>query len=771
MSGPHALDLYELLPALYRLRDAEQGYPLRALLETLSEQVDLLKEATDRQWDDLFIETCDRWVIPYLGDLVANNPLHDVDRSRIEDAAAALFPDLRGPDLLPDLAIPLRADVAKTIYYRRRKGTLPMLEELARDVTGWGAHAVEFFRLLDWTQHLNHLRPACHGHPDVRSVERIERVHGPFDEAAHSVDVRAVAQAEGWHNIPNLGFFLWRLRSYPLERVPARRVDAGDSDEWRFHFSPLGNPAPLFTRWRREGDEAGLATELHTPGPIRRPFFCEDLRRHRDAAPPRPDFTDLYGLPREMEGVETVPHPLSSLHVWRNGDPVHPDRILCWRLEVWPSSRPLGEMIALDPETGRIALGDGWSEPTSSLDVSCNYGFSADIGGGPYDRRKWLVRREDYQRELRVQEFSTDPEIYTSLAAALADWQADPHRDTLIRILDSRTYELPTRVELSAEHRLVIEADNFQRPVLGTSMDDDGTDLGLEVDCAPVASPEAALTLSGVVVEGFLRVTGDLKRLRLLHSTLVPGRHLLPADGKPQTHEPCLIVVGERDAQTINTELRVEIASCTTGALRLPEHAAGLWLLDSIVDGTRNDHTWATAVAATGSDDQPGPPATLERTTVFGSSFFRQVPLASEVIFTDPVQVARSQGGCVRFSFVPEGSRTPRRYRCQPDLRVQDRVREQEETLGRSLEDPERAVVTAEVAAWLMPAFTAFYYGMPGYAQLGLRCPAEIRTGAEDGAEMGVFSRLWQPQRETNLRIRLDEYLPFGLRPGLIYVT
>jgi hypothetical protein len=36
---------------------------------------------------------------------------------------------------------------------------------------------------------------------------------------------------------------------------------------------------------------------------------------------------------------------------------------------------------------------------------------------------------------------------------------------------------------------------------------------------------------------------------------------------------------------------------------------------------------------------------------------------------------------------------------------------------------------------------------------------------------MGAFSDLRQPQRETNLRVRLDEYLPFGLRPALIYVT
>ena len=31
---------------------------------------------------------------------------------------------------------------------------------------------------------------------------------------------------------------------------------------------------------------------------------------------------------------------------------------------------------------------------------------------------------------------------------------------------------------------------------------------------------------------------------------------------------------------------------------------------------------------------------------------------------------------------------------------------------------------------------------------------------------MGAYCHLKQPQRESNLRIRLDEYLPFGLEPG-----
>jgi len=36
---------------------------------------------------------------------------------------------------------------------------------------------------------------------------------------------------------------------------------------------------------------------------------------------------------------------------------------------------------------------------------------------------------------------------------------------------------------------------------------------------------------------------------------------------------------------------------------------------------------------------------------------------------------------------------------------------------------------------------------------------------------MGAFHNLFQPQRETNLRVRLDEYLRFGLEAGIIYVS
>lgn len=764
--------IYELMPAVYRERDAAEGYPLRALLRIINEQADVLEEDIQQLWDDLFIETCRTWVIPYIGDLVSNNLLYDATRNRGADRAAQLFEDLSGKDLRAPIAIRTRADVAKTIYYRRRKGTPAMLEELARDVTGWPAHAVEFFELLGWTQHLDHLRFQSRW-VDVRKVDRMDRVGGAFDETSHTVDVRRISQLEGWHNIRNVGFFFWRLNSYPLSRVPAR--EAGES--WRYHFSPLGNPAPLFTRWRREGDEAGLATELHVPAPIRPAFFYEDLVRYRNLEPPRPDFTDLYGLPDPIPGDPTTVCPECSFFIVRNGSPVLPaqnpnapasvfePRIVCRRLEPWPASQPVGNIIAVDVEHGRMAIGDGFGA-TENVDVYYHYGFSAEVGGGPYERQKWLVRPELATHQLFVRESTLPgavPNTFGSLTSALAEWESVLNRrNTIITILDSRTYSLPAQVELTNENWLAIEAANRERPVLETPA------AGLEIQVLPPANPgdpdrRAALTFGGVVIAGNLQVAGDMGRLRLVHSTLVPGRRLLE-DGKPETTAASLEVEGGAPDARINAQLRVEIAHSITGPLSIPGHADGVWLLDSIVDGLS-----LTDEAIGGAAGESGPRLNVERTTIFGTVHCRALE-ASEVIFTGTVETVRTQEGCVRFSYVPPGSRTPRRYRCQPDLAVGKAINEALEH-NPSLSLADQDALRNFTRSRLVPSFTTLQYGQPAYGQLRLGSPVEIRTGAEDGSEMGAFSHLKQPQRESNLRIRLEEYLPFGLEAGTIFVT
>jgi hypothetical protein len=173
------------------------------------------------------------------------------------------------------------------------------------------------------------------------------------------------------------------------------------------------------------------------------------------------------------------------------------------------------------------------------------------------------------------------------------------------------------------------------------------------------------------------------------------------------------------------------------------------------------------AIAASDGGELPGPPAKLERTTIFGKVHVQELSLASHSLFTAPVTALRRQAGCVRFSYVPDGSRTPRRHRCQPDLALARRADELQLSSVDDLPPAEKE----QVQLRLRPFFRSLCYGDPAYAQLDVACAEELRAGAEDGSEMGVFGPLKQPQREANLRLRLEEYLPLGLEAGFIYVT
>src|SRR5215469_13398383 len=128
----YADKLWNLLPAVYRSQDTDAfgtNGPLREMVNRIGAQGAILRRSIDRLWEDQSIETCDDWVISYIGDLLATNLVASLDA--------------RGR----------RLDVAKTIYYRRRKGTVSILEEIAANITGWDARVVEFFRRLGRTRH------------------------------------------------------------------------------------------------------------------------------------------------------------------------------------------------------------------------------------------------------------------------------------------------------------------------------------------------------------------------------------------------------------------------------------------------------------------------------------------------------------------------------------------------------------------------------------------------------------------------------------------
>jgi hypothetical protein len=693
--------LYNLLPATYRIRDAAQGEQLRALLAIADEELAAVEADIRGLYENWFIETSDEWVVPYIGDLLG----------------------VRGLNTLQNTTFSQRAYVANTLYYRRRKGTAHVLETLARDVTGWPAQAVEYFELLQTTQYLNHIR-LFNTTPDLRNVNQVNLLDTPFDSLPHTADVRHINNRRGKHNILNVGIFLWRLQNYPLLNVTPRQ--AGAPHAHGYHFSPLGNPAPLFNA----PAGPGAADEQLVPGPIRLLDFHLDLKAYHEtyASDPNPPSNSRYYGPQR------------SLQIVRDGAPIPPLDVMCKDLRDW--ARPPAGKVAVDVLRGRISFAAG-EEPEESLSVSYNYGFSADIGGGPYDRRERII-----EINLPVQEFPVGVgKTYASLADALSDWETDGKPPAVIRIYDSASYDANLSIDLPANGMLVIDCENAERPTLLNASP-------LTVSSAAANAEEtAAFTISGLQIEGSLDVSGKLN-LTITDCTLVPGISL-DEDGYPEhADQPSLVVSGTDVVDTF-----IVISRSILGALELPELCRKLSISDSIISAPTR-----AAIAASADGTASGPVTVLERVTVFGEVQVKLLELASEVIFVHPVRADRRQEGCVRFSYVPEGSQTPRRYCCQPDLAIARREKELDLTTLPAAE-------LQEIITRLRPQFTSTRYGQPAFSQLGASCADELKTGAEDGAEMGAFCKLQQPQRLANLQIALDEYLRFGLEAGIFFAT
>jgi hypothetical protein len=182
------------------------------------------------------------------------------------------------------------------------------------------------------------------------------------------------------------------------------------------------------------------------------------------------------------------------------------------------------------------------------------------------------------------------------------------------------------------------------------------------------------------------------------------------------------------------------------------------------------------------NDANSGGVLTLTACTLVGKVRASAMKLVSDCIFdarladagdtwSGPVLCDRKQEGCVRFSFVPPRSITPRRFRCQPELEIAAEIERREQGSSTPLSNPARERIRANVSAWLVPAFTSARFGTPAYLQLRDSCPLQVRSGASDESEMGVYHLLFQPQREANLRQRLDEYVRFGLEADLIHAN
>ena len=763
--------LYKLLPAVYRVRDADQGEPLRALLAVIEGELERIEADTAGLYDNWFIETCDEWVVPYIGDLLGVRPIRAVESAGVS----------------------ARAYVASTIAYRRRKGTAVVLEQLARDTTGWPARAVEFFARLATTQHMNHVRPAPTATPSVRDAARAELAgfaRGAFDPFAHTVEVRRAATGGGRHNIPNIGLFLWRLRSYaigvgaPGDAAPDFASARERGGWWSVH--PVGCDSALFNPARTETTITHLAEEDNVPGPLRGLALNAELERLRQGiALPRPRF---------MTGADPV------LRVWARlageSSPVEvrrEDMYFCAIPSAVELTTPVPRALAFDPTRGRLGFASGLD--VREVWVQSSYGFSGDLGGGPYDRGA-LVRAANQSVAINLSSAGDvggffDPSVwqagvshllpddgsgtlFPSLRDAVAAWNLQPPgRTGVIVLMDSLSDHdstgsssppQPLAVDIGERSQLLVVAGEWSpEPIPGAPPGRLARVAGhfearqvrahvvadwvVRGTAAAGSLNAGACFINGVLLEGLLTVApGNLAQLGLAHCSVVPGRGALHV------------------AAGGNERLRLALERSICAAIGVPGPIRSVSIIDSIV-GTGGG---SPALSL----DAPETTLTLDRSSFFGDVTGLSLS-ASDCIFAGPVHALRRQTGCVRFSYVAPGSLVPRRFRCQPELEGTTRIAALREAAppGMPPTSAQEEAVRAKVAALIRPLFVSRTYAAPGFGQLELRCAGQIRSGAESGAEMGAFEFLKQPQREANLRDAVNEYLRFGLEAGLHFVT
>ena len=782
--------LYERLPEIYKIKDEEQrtNGQLKAYLALVEEVFGAVHENIEQLYHDLFIETSDEWVIPYIGDLLGTSHLTGDPWT-------------------------LRADVADTIALRRRKGTLGAIEQLTFSLTKWGVHSVELRENLVWLQHLNHQRPDEGGVPPygLPSVDRHTVIRGgtvtlrdpamlsllntPFDPFGHTPDVKPPATRVIRYNLPNLAIFLWRLEDYrvkvspPVSRgVAPNPAPVGDDAPFiaRFDAHPLGVPVRLFNTYRFYADRRPpVLTELDaTPGPI-------PMARLTSESPA--------GRPGAYVTVETYTPGDPSLATLEVADvglqfhlpepPFDPEEVWHFRganLCAWEEglNAPLrNREVAVDPVIGRIAVGVASAAEGAVLEqdllLTLTYGAVGPVGAHPISRsappEEWLEEPVDF-REVNFHENSN------GLAEELDNIQDSTVpvviqiNDSMIHVLDLDSPLVGGTVDEDGGHNLrlnrtlIIRAASDQRPIIrlanplrfrptnvvSTKTDaeekaEEQKQFDTVMDRLTVRLEGLSLTRgSGFPADQPLIARAAVHSLEVIGCTLDPGGYE-QLDGTPAPvddddavglREPYGFASADEETAFAQTP-EIHVQRSITGPLRI-DRGYTLYLTDSIIDagsGVADDPGDAIAVGgATHAIAGYGPPTQVSGITVFGRTRVESMSGAGG-IWVHALEALNNQTGCIKFSyFSGVGDRLPQNHACVKGTDARLR-------------------------------FTSETFGAPAYGQIARTSDFRIHERGPNNDLMGAFGFLLEAHKWRNLQIRYREFMPVGVRPLLIPVT
>ncbi|WP_424857903.1 hypothetical protein [Streptomyces sp. SAI-170] len=795
--------LYRLLPAHVRQADLAGTGSLRALFGVLGRASAEIDAEIEAWYDALFVETAGEAALDAIAALVAAPALHPVPG---------------------DSGLTRRPFVANTIRYRRGKGTARVVEAMAGDVTGLAAVAVEYHQRLAACAHLLNVRPDRPATAGLVPGRTLSSLGGAFDLLPRLLDVRRVDRTRpgrpvGRHAPTSVGVHLLRplVMRFPspapeagsppaavpaadLAGVPQARPWEVDGAERAGYFQLAQQPGAvlrLFNPDRRSAAEGTRLREVDLPDRLRRLPLHEETTELRAAKlemrplrlPDRRWFDERAGAPftvflrRDGESafrrvpadeirivnLESPPSPPGArpspevTHVWYEPGPTAPRR--------WTPTHAIA--CALDPVTGRIVVPEAPAGPdVVEVRVACATAAGRAVGAGAHDRnapdQPFDIRDTGGPRDLvwivdptatAGGSAETSGRTVPALATALAEIAALGVGRRSFVVLARCDLEgapagsgtLDVTVPPGSEVYLVAAQWRPPRPVTGADPDPAlrgflvRRERRFTVDAptrvlrgtGDATAPAGRLVLDGLeLTRGLALQAACVSELHLRYATVrAPGDVAVHAEGPLEA-------------------TRVEVDHAVCGPLRIGDTGVpaggALVVRDSVVSA---DGAPGHALAAPGLD------TALCNVTVLGTSSLRSLT-ATNTVFAETVQVTRRQTGCVRYSFVPEGSAAPRVFRCQPALALAAA----EEAAGRPLTADEADAVRLASE----PVFLDVSADEPTLAMLHPLCPDSVRSGGEGDSEMGAFARAAYGIAVSNVRALSAEYLPVALEAGII---
>ena len=738
--------LFNLLPSIYQVMDqtvsspGDRG-PLEELLAVVTEQVNLLEDDLARWYDNLFIETCEDWVVPYLGDLVG-----------YESTVPGLDTNDDPESAINRIAYP-RREVADTVALRRRKGSLALLEEISRRVVGWPARVVEYRRTTAGIASLNHLRVRRSSGVDMRQGDALDRLGTAYDLLPRTVDLRRINshRTTGRQNLGNIGLFVCRRKIDSVTLAPVGRRNEG-----RATFDVQGIETPLQVLPTPEQSDDTIAMQVNLPVPLTRKMLkavgnSSSVEGVRLGANP-----DYYGVGKSLFVVAKYDEVTRLIPAYD---------VFVTRLSA-ESSFPLDDeycdKVAVDPETGRMAFHPDYS-PQAAW-ATYHIGKVSYIGGGEYKRQisqgtvTHRIAKAAPEQSPKLLENPSKIQIERVFSEAKRSWEEHCKKPefpnhSVIEIIDNEEYVAEVEIGVSQGRILEIRAANFFRPVLRVP----DTLGGNREVCRISGEAGSHLILDGIMFsQGVILIDGHFESVTIRHCTFIPDRAQLELrlNGTVVKIEKSILgPIAARQLDVRPVDAPKGKKNDPPGMERVFQEPMVLHIVDSTIDGRKDvpdDIAVGYAIAGRKLEPNPKAPAVnrntaefspahatlnLNRTTVLGEISVMEVGTILNSMLMDQVCVDNCLRGCIRFSYVAPNSCTPEQFRCQPTSSCSH--------------------VTASV-------FVSTCFGHPDYLRLNDSCPSEILKGAEDQGEMGIYHNEFYTQRAIQLRQRLQEFVPAG---------